>query len=135
MSARAEALQRIDDALAELGAIESSLRATRHGLAARIDRDDLGRRFRAVAEAGAGHHAFAPVRELAALAEKVTDGAAHSFLQTERDIEVVQHAADVLSLMLKDMGHQLLGRRAADVAPVAGALRQRLEHVLLAGRR
>jgi hypothetical protein len=135
VSARAEALQRIDDALAQLGAIESSLRATRHGQTSGIDLDDLGRRFRAIAHAGAGHHAFARVQELAALAEKLTDGTDRSILHNERDIEVVQHATDVLSLLLRDMGHQLLGRRGADVAPVAGALRARLEHALLAGRR
>ena len=42
----------------------------------------------------------------------------------------MQHAADVLSLLLRDMGHQLLGRRGADVAPAADALRERLEHML-----
>jgi hypothetical protein len=135
VSGRAEALQRIDDALAHLGAIESSLRAAQRGQAPGIDRDDVGRRFRAIAHAGAGHHAFAPVQELAALAEKVADATDRSPLHSERDIEVVQHATDVLSLLLRDMGHQLLGRRGADVAPAAGALRERLEHMLLAGRR
>jgi hypothetical protein len=135
MSGRAEALQRIDDALAQLGAIESSLQAARRGHTPSIDRGDLGRRFRAIAHAGAGHDAFAPVQELAALAEKVADGTDRGLAHNERDLEVVQHAADVLSLLLRDMGHQLLGRRGANVTPAAGALRDRLEHVLTAGRR
>jgi len=32
------------------------------------------------------------------------------------------------------MGYQLLGRRGADVTPAAIALRQRLEHMLMAAR-
>ena len=132
MSHRADTLRRIDDALAQLSAIEASLRAARRGQSPGMDRDDLGHCFRAIADLGAGQHALAPVQELAALAERVTDGADRSILHNERDIEVVQHAADVLSLLLRDMGHQLLGRRGADVAPAAAALRERLEHELLA---
>jgi len=135
MSGRAEALTRIDAALAELGAIEASLSAARQGMRPGVDRGDLARRFHAVAHAGAGHHAFASVQELAALAEKVTDGADRSILHTAGEIEVVQHAADVLSLLLRDMGHQLLGRRGADVTPSVIALRERLEHQLMAARR
>ena len=123
MSGRAEALHRIDAALAERG--------QRPG----IDRGDVTRRFHAIAHAGAGHHAFAQVQELAALAEKVTDGTDRSILHTAGEIEVVQHAADVLSLLLRDMGHQLLGRRGADVTPAVTALRERLEHMLMAARR
>ena len=47
----------------------------------------------------------------------------------------MQHAADVLSLLLRDLGYQLLGRRGANVTPAAIALRERLEHELLAARR
>ena len=132
---RAETLRRIDAALAEVGGIEAALHAARQGRTPGIDRGDVCRHFRAIAHAGTGHHTLAPVQELAALAEKVTDGTERSILHSERDIEVVQHAADVLSLLLRDLGHQLLGRRGGDVAPVAGALRQRLEHELLAARR
>lgn len=135
MSARAHALDQIDRALAELGAIEASLVAARRGQNPGIDRGDVRRRFHAIAHAGTGHHAFSPVQELAALAEKVTDGTDRSILHTAGEIEVVQHAADVLSLLLRDMGHQLLGRRGADVTPAAAALRERLEHMLMAARR
>jgi hypothetical protein len=135
MSGRAEALNQIDTALAELGAIEASLTAARRGHQPGVDRGELARRFHAVAHAGAGHHAFSPVQELAALAEKVTDGTDRSILHTAGEFEVVQHAADVLSLLLRDMGYQLLGRRGADVTPAAAALRQRLEHELMAVRR
>jgi hypothetical protein len=100
-----------------------------------VNRGDLARRFRAIAHAGTGHHAFSPVQELAALAEKVTDGTDRSILHNAGELEVVQHAADVLSLLLRDMGHQLLGRRGADVTPAAAALRERLEHMLMAARR
>ena len=135
MSVRAEALHRIDAALAELGQLESSLTAVRLGQKPGIDRGDVTRRFHAVARVSTGHHAFAPVQELAALAEKVTDGTDQSILHTAGEFEVVQHAADVLSLLLRDMGHQLLGRRGADVTPAAAALRERLEHELMAARR
>lgn len=135
MSARAHALNQIDTALAEVGAIEASLAAARRGQNPGIDRGDVTRRFHAIAQAGTGHHAFASVQELAALAEKVTDGADRSILHTAGEFEVVQHAADVLSLLLRDMGHQLLGRRGADVTPAATALRERLEHMLMAARR
>ena len=135
MSARAEALHRIDAALAELGALEASLTAVRRGQQPGVNRGDVTRRFHAIAHAGSGHHAFAPVQELAALAEKVTDGTDRSILHTAGEFEVVQHAADVLSLLLRDMGHQLLGRRGADVRPAATALRERLEHMLMAARR
>ena len=135
MSAKAETLDRIDSALAELSAIEASLTAARRGQHPGVDRGDLARRFHAIAHAGAGHYAFAPVQELAALAEKVTDGTDPSILHTAGKFEVVQHAADVLSLLLRDMGHRLLGRQGADVTPVATALRERLEHVLTAARR
>jgi hypothetical protein len=130
VSDRAQTLERIDHALAEVSAIESALRAARRGYPPAIDRSDLGRRFRAIAHAVPEHHAFAPVQELAGLAEKVTDGADRNVLLSEQGIEVVQHTADVLSLLLRDMGHQILGRRAANMAPVAGALRERLEHLL-----
>jgi hypothetical protein len=135
MSGRAEALKRIDSALAELGHIETSLAAARRGQGPGMNRGDVARRFHAIAHAGTGHHAFAPVQELAALAEKFTDGADRSILHTAGEFEVVQHAADVLSLLLRDMGHQLLGRRGANVAPAVTALRDRLEHVLMAARR
>jgi hypothetical protein len=135
VSARAETLQRIDSALAELGYLDARLTAARRGQLPGIDRGDVARRFHAVAHAGAGHHAFTPVQELAALAEKVTDGTDQGILHTAGEIEVVQHAADVLSLLLRDMGCQLLGRRGADVTPAATALRERLEHMLLATRR
>jgi len=130
-----EVLHRIDAALAEIGALEASLAAIRRGHRPGVDRGEFARRFHAIAHAGAGHHAFAPVQELAALAEKVTDGTDQSILHTAGEFEVVQHAADVLSLLLRDMGHRLLGRRGADVTPVATALRERLEHVLMAARR
>jgi hypothetical protein len=74
------------------------------------------------------------VQELAALAEKIADGADRSIVHTAGAFEAVQHAADVLSLLLRDMGHRLLGRRGADVAPAAAALRERLEHMLMAVR-
>jgi len=135
MSAKAETLDRIDSALAELSAIEASLTAARRGQHPGVDRGDLARRFHAIAHAGAGHYAFAPVQELAALAEKVTNGADRSILHTAGEFEMVQHAADVLSLLLRNLGCQLLGRRSADVAPAAIALRERLEHELLAARR
>jgi len=135
MSGRAEALHRIDDALSELGAIEASLAAARRGDRPGLDRGDLARRFQAIAHAGAGHHALAPVQELAALAEQVTHGPDRNILHTADGLEVVQHAADVLSLLLRDTGFQLLGRRGADVTPAAIALRQRLEHELLGARR
>jgi hypothetical protein len=124
MSARAEALHRIDTALAELGALEACLTAARRGQWPGADRGDVARRFQAIADAGQGHHAFAPVQELASMAGKAT-----------ADLEVVQHAADVLSLLLRDMGHQLLGRRGADVTPAVRALRERLEHTLVAASR
>jgi hypothetical protein len=135
MSARAEALTRIDAALAELVALDASLTAARRGQRPGVDRGDVARRFHAIAHAGAGHHAFAPVQELAALAEKVTDGADRSILHSAGEFEIVQHAADVLSLLLRDMGLQLLGRPGANVAPAATALRERLEHMLMAARR
>ena len=135
MSARAQALNQIDTALAEVGAIEASLAAVRRGQNPGVNRGEVARRFHAIAHAGTGHHAFSPVQELAALAEKVTDGTDRSILHTAGEIEVVQHAADVLSLLLRDMGHQLLGRRGADVTPAAAALRERLEHMLMAARR
>lgn len=135
MSGRAHALNQIDTALAEVGAIEASLAAARRGQNPGVNRGDVTRRFHAIAHAGAGHHAFAPVQELAALAEKVTDGTDRSILHTAGELEVVQHAADVLSLLLRDMGHQLLGRRGADLTPAATALRERLEHMLTAARR
>jgi hypothetical protein len=135
MSARAQALNQIDAALAELGAIEASLAAVRRGQNPGIDRGDVTRRFHAIAQAGTEHHAFAPVQELAALAEKVTDGTDRSILHSAGEFEMVQHAADVLSLLLRDMGHQLLGRRGADVTPAVTALRERLEHMLMAARR
>ena len=135
MSGRAEALNRIDSALAEVGHIEASLAAVRQGHHPGMNRGDLARRFHAIAHAGAGHHAFASVQELAALAEKVTDGTDRSILHTADEFEVVQHAADVLSLLLRDMGYQLLGRRGANVTLAATALRERLEHELSAARR
>ena len=135
MSVRAEALHRIDRALSDLSAIEAALAVARSGQGPGLNRGDLARRFHAIAHAGAGHHAFASVQELAALAEKVTDGTDRSILHTADEFEVVQHAADVLSLLLRDMGYQLLGRRGANVTPAAIALRERLEHELLAARR
>ena len=135
MSGRAETLHRIDSALSDLSAIQASLAAARRGESPGMGWGEVARRFHAIAHAGAGHHAFASVQELAALAEKVTDGTDPSILHTAGKFEVVQHAADVLSLLLRDMGYQLLGRRGADVTPAAIALRERLEHELLAARR
>ena len=135
MSTRADTLLRIDDALAELSALDASFTAVRRGQRVGVDRGDVARRFHAVANASVGHHAFAPVQELAALAERVADGADRSILHSAGEFEVVQHAADVLSLLLRDMGHQLLGRRGADVTPATAALRERLEHELMAARR
>jgi hypothetical protein len=135
MSGRAETLHRIDTALAELGALEASLTAVRQGQNPGVDRGDVARRFHAVAHAGAGHHAFSSVHELAALATRVADEADPSILHSAGELEVVQHAAEVLSLLLRDMGYQLLGRRGADVTPAATALRDRLEHMLMAGHR
>ena len=126
MSGRDDRLQRIDAALAEVAAIQASLAATRRRECPAIDRRDLTCRFSSIAHATAGHHAFASVQELASLAGKVA--AAGEF-------EVVQHAADVLSLLLSDLGHQLLGCRGADVMPAATALRERLEHELVAAHR
>ena len=134
MSVRGETLRRIDAALAELSALEASLTAARRGQQRGIDRSDAARRFHAVARAGAGDAAFASVQELAALAERVTDGTERSILHTAGEFEVVQHAADVLSLLLRDMGYQLLGRRGADVTLAAIALRERLEQMLMAAR-
>jgi hypothetical protein len=134
VSERARTLECIDQALAEVSAIDAALRAARCGQPPVVDGVDLGRRFRAIADAAPAHRAFASVQELAGLAERVTDGAGRDVLRSEQGIEVVQHAADVLSLLLHDMGHQLLGRRAADVAPAAEALRERLEHLLLTPR-
>jgi hypothetical protein len=116
VSARAEALHRIDRALAEVGAIDACLAATRTAPCGLADREGVARRFHDVARAGDGHHAFAAVEELARLAGDTAD-----------DAEVAQHAADVLSLLLRDMGRQLLGCPAGDVAPAANALRERLE--------
>jgi len=135
MSGRAETLHRIDSALSDLSAIQASLAAARRGESPGMGWAEVARRFHAIAHAGAGHHAFASVQELAALAEKVTDGTDRSILHTADEFEVVQHAADVLSLLLRDMGYQLLGRRGANVTPAAIALRERLEHELLAARR
>jgi len=135
MSGRAETLHRIDSALSDLSAIQASLAAARRGESPGMGWGEVARRFHAIAHAGAGHHAFAPVQELAALAEKVTDGTDRSILHTADEFEVVQHAADVLSLLLRDMGYQLLGRRGANVTPAAIALRERLEHELSAARR
>ena len=132
---RSETLERIDGALAELSAIDACLAAVRGGQRPGADRGDLARRFHAIAHAGAGHHAFDSVRELAVLAETVTNGADRSSLHTAGEFEIVQQAADVLSMLLRDMGCQLLGRRGADVAPATNALRERLEYELVAGRR
>ena len=135
MSGKAETLHRIDSALSDLSAIQASLAAARRGQSPGMGWGEVARRFHAIAHAGAGHHAFASVQELAALAEKVTDGTDRSILHTADEFEVVQHAADVLSLLLRDMGYQLLGRRGANVTPAAIALRERLEHELSAARR
>jgi hypothetical protein len=135
MSGKAETLHRIDSALSDLSAIQASLAAARRGQSPGMGWGEVARRFHAIAHAGAGHHAFASVQELAALAEKVTDGTDRSILHTADEFEVVQHAADVLSLLLRDMGYQLLGRRGANVTPAAIALRERLEHELSASRR
>jgi hypothetical protein len=134
MSGRREALNRIDTALAEVAGIDASLAALRAGQQSGLDRVDMARRFHALADAGSEHHAFASVKELAALAERVVDGADRSILNPG-ELEVLQHVADVLSLLLRDMGHQLLGRRGADVTPAATALRDRLEQTLMATRR
>lgn len=76
------------------------------------------------------------MQESAALAEKFTDGADRSILHTAGEFEVVQHAGDVLFLLLRNMGHQqLLGRRGADVTPAVTALCERLEPMLMATRR
>jgi hypothetical protein len=133
-SADKAALHRIDAALAELGAVDSWLTAARRGQWTGVGRDDVARRFRAVAQASAGHDALAPVQELAALVERVTGEADRRFLHTAGETEVVQQAVDVLSMLLRDRGHQLLGRRGADVTPAATALRERLESLLMAAR-
>jgi hypothetical protein len=126
MSARADALQRIDAALTELAAVQASLTAARGGEGVAIDRNDLARRFHSIAHASTGHHSLVFVHELAALAGKVAPAG---------ECEVVQQAADVLSLLLRDLGHQLLGCRGAEVMPAATALRERLEHELLTPHR
>jgi hypothetical protein len=126
MSARGETLQRIDGALADLAAIKASLGATRRGERLTVDRTELARRFEAIAHASAGWHTCGSVQELSALAGRVAAAG---------EVEAVEHAADVLSLLLSDLGHQLLGCRGADVVPVATALRERLEHELLAAQR
>jgi hypothetical protein len=135
MSRRAITLQIVDDALAEIGAIEAILRTSGPPGLGQSTLPDLSRRFHAVAQAATGRPEFAPVQVLAALAEKVTDGADRRVLPMDRELELAQHAADVLSLMLRDLGHRLLGRRGADVAPAAAALRERLEQALLTGSR
>ena len=135
MSRRATTLHRIDTALAEVGALEASLTAVRRGHRPGVDPIDVARRFHAIANAGAGHDAFAPVQELAALAGQLAGGTARIIPHTAGEFEVVEHAADVLSLLLRDMGYQLLGRRAADVMPAATALRERLEQLLQAAGR
>ena len=86
MSGRAETLAtRIDHALAEVSAIEASLRVRRAaGSRQAIDRGDLGRRFRAIAHAGRDITPLRRCEELAALAEKVTDGADRSVLHSEQ---------------------------------------------------
>lgn len=126
MSARAEALQRIDNAMADLAAIQAALSAARRRDCVVVDRGHLARRFHSIAQSNAGHHTLTSVPELATLAAQVA---------TAGEFEVVQHAADVLSLLLTNLGHQLLGCRGADVAPAATALRERLEHELLAAPR
>ena len=126
MSGRGDRLHRIDGALAELAAIQSSLAAARRGNCPATERGDLIERFHTIAGVSAGHDALASVRELATLAARVAAAS---------EVEVVQQAADVLSLLLSDLGHQLLGRRGADVRPAAAALRERLEHELLAACR
>ena len=134
MSGRGEALNRIDTALAEVAGIDALLAAVRSGQRTGLARVDMARRFHAIADAGSEHHALAFVKELAALAERVADDADRSVLHPE-ELDVLQHAADVLSLLLRDLGHQLLGCRGADVTPAATALRDRLEQRLMAVRR
>jgi hypothetical protein len=131
MSGRGEVLNRIDTALAEVAGIDASLAAVRQGQRSGLGRVDMARRFHAIADASSEHHAFAFVTELAALAGRVADGADRSILHGE-ELDSLQHAADVLSLLLRDMGHQLLGRRGGDVTPAATALRDRLEQMLMA---
>jgi hypothetical protein len=135
MSGRAATLQLIDDALTQVSGIEAVLRAARDSPFGALQARDVATRFRAIAQAGTGRNEFASVQELAALAEKVTDGTDRSILHTGTELEIVQQAADVLSLLLRDMGHQLLGRRGANVAPAAGALREQLERLLLTDTR
>jgi len=131
MNRRAVTLQIVDDTLAEIGAIEAIMRAAGHPGSGRLNLPELSQRFRIVAQAGAGRAEFADVQELAALAERVTDGTGGSRVQTNAELELAQHAVDVLSLLLRDLGHRLLGRRGADLAPAAVALRERLEQALL----
>ena len=126
MSARGATLRRIDGALADLAVVQACLTAARTGEGRAVDRRELTRRFHAIAQASAGHRGLACVEELAGLAGKAAAAS---------ECQVVQHAADVLSLLLRDLGHQLLGCRGADVTPAATALRERLEHELLATSR
>ena len=123
MSARGDRLHRVDGALAEVAAIQAWLAAARRGECLTVDRRALIGRFDAIGDASGGHGAFASVHELARLAAQIAAAS---------EVEVVQQAADVLSLLLSDLGHQLLGCRGADLMPAATALRERLEHELLA---
>jgi hypothetical protein len=123
-------LEVIEDALAHVTAIEDVLRVAREGQTHQAHRANLGRRFRAIAQVCADRHDLAPVRGLATLAEKVTDGPDDNTPHGIGAVELLQHAADVLSVLLRDRSHQLQGRRAAVVAPAADALRERLEHQL-----
>jgi len=123
-------LEVIEDALAHVTAIEDVLRVAREDHTHHAHRANLGRRFRAIAQVCADRHELAPVGGLAALAEKVTDGADEHTPQGAGAVELLQHAADVLSVLLRDRSHQLQGRRAAVVAPAVDALRERLEHRL-----
>jgi hypothetical protein len=123
-------LEVIDDALSHVTAIEDVLRVAREGHNHHAHRSHLGRRFHAIAQVCPDRHEFAPVRGLAALAEKVTDSTDGEMFEGPAAVELLQHAADVLSVLLRDRSHQLQGRRAAAVAPAADALRERLEYIL-----
>jgi len=131
VSERAEALQRVDDALEQVGVLEAALRAARRGETPGLERAEVQRRLQLVADARAGDPAHLLVQELATLAARVVEATNRTVLHTERDLEVVQQTVDVLSLLLRDMGHRLLGRRRAEVGPAAAALRDRLERTLL----
>jgi hypothetical protein len=131
MMDRARTLQMIENTLLQLGDIHAALTAARNGSSTARDGGDVSVGFRAIAQVTASAPGFATVQELAALAERFSDD--DTLDEDGERVDVLQHAADVLALLLKDHDARLHGRRGADVAPVADALRARLEHALLVG--